>query len=79
MPYGVGVRVPLSALFSPLLRTFFVSESAQTREFQSVYQHLTIEFTIFLRSKAVPIKAHFACAKLCAEAFGPILGTRFRT
>lgn len=51
---------PLSALFSILLETFFVSESAQTREFQSVYQHLTIEFRIFRRSKAVPIKAHFA-------------------
>ena len=69
----------LSALFSLLLETFFVSESAQTREFKSVYQQLTIEFTIFRRSKAVPIKAHFACAKLCAEAFWPILGTRFRT
>ena len=54
------------ALFSLLLETFFVSESAQTKEFESVYQHLTIEFTIFLRSKAVPIKAHFASTKVCA-------------
>ena len=54
------------ALFSLLLETFFVSESAQTKEFESVYQHLTTEFTIFCRSKAVPIKAYFASTKVCA-------------
>lgn len=54
------------ALFSLLLETFFVSKSTQTKEFKSVYQYFTIEFTIFRRSKAVPIKAHFASTKVCA-------------
>lgn len=68
--------VPLSALFSPLSRTFFVGESPQISVFQSVYQHLISEVCNLRRSRSVPKKARFACAKSCAEGFRPIIGTR---